>query len=473
MKFILVIILAITEALAHEVPIRNDGGSISYATQGLRSRRGELVPPPDIYDLESLNRVLFSELKIQNNDLKKVKYYLINGETRLAAVYLSKLAYTQTKLRPIIYRYLAILSFIQGDYHKTYSYLKFPELQNIPHYGKICLLKTLAEIVLDKKYDLENTWTRCQIENPGEIREKNLIWLDTLVQLKLNPRPGITKVPFKSFKINALENDEAKVMMKLALYLNQEQLIIEQIPDLSVEHLQDPEIRELAGQAFFRTGALAKAYRFTQDLRSPNSENIKGNLYVMRKKYELAYAQFKVALEQKQNSLNAMERLLPLAWLLGDWEGGSKYAEMVITSPHTLISKMTILAAFLMQKGDYKAATNLLENISRKSEKGTSIEVTQIATFTALMQNQPDVARKQAQMSCEQYDLMSCWLLFQLTQWDNFPLAIRREDKISEKKEWEKLTQSDLNNPLKEPIFVNQLDVEELDDKLIQLIPAP
>jgi tetratricopeptide (TPR) repeat protein len=454
-----------------DVPIRSDGGSMSYATEGLRKVRGTLKPPPSIYDIEELNLVLFSDMKEQSDDLKKVKYYLINGEIRLAKIYLSKLTYQQTKLRPVIYRYLAILNFMTSDFEKTYEYLSLPELQNLPHYAKICTLKVLSEIVLNKTVVLEDDWTRCQLENPGNFRERNLIWLETLVQLKLKPEKGITKIPFKRLKLAGLDNEELKVMLKLALYLNQEILVLDQLAELTMEQLGDNEVRELAGQIFFRTGALAKSYRFVEDLKSPNSENIKGNLYLLRNKYELAYAQFKLALEQKQNSQNAMERLLPLAWLLGDWEGGSKYSEMVIASPQTQINKLTLTAAFLMQKGDYDKADRVLLTIAERSRRGAEIDVTQLASFTALMQNKPDIVRKQANMSCAQYDLINCWVLFQLGQWDAFPLTIRREEKLSERRDWEKLVKEDFNQPLKETVYVNQIDIEEMDDKLIQLIP--
>lgn len=475
MKFILSLVLTILAGTteAHDVPIVTNGGSISYATEDLLRRRGELMPPPDIFSLEEMNRVLFSEIRGQNNDLKKVKYYLINGDIRLARIYLSRLAYTKTKLRPIVNRYQAVLSFIDNDFEKTYQYLSNPELQNIPHFAKICVLKVLSEIVLNKTSELESDWKRCQLENPGNFRERNLVWLETLVQLKLTPKRGVTKIPFKRVKLAALDLEETKVMMKLALYLNQEELLVEQIPELSVEQLQDPEIRELAGQTFFRVGSLAKAYRFVEDLRSPNSESIKGNLYLLRNKYELAYAQFKLALEQKINSQNALERLLPLAWLLGDWEGGSKYAEQVIASPQTQINKMTLMAAFYMQKGDYDKSDKILNSIIQRSRRGDDIEVTQLASFTGLMQNKPEKVQKAAFTSCAQYDLNNCWTMMQLSQWEAFPLTIRREDKIPENKFWEKLTTEDLNEPLKETVFVNQLDIEEMDDRLIQLIPSP
>ena len=235
--------------------------------------------------------------------------------------------------------------------------------------------------------------------------------------------------------------------------------------------MKDPEIRELAGQIFFRTGSLVKAYRFVEDLKSPNSENIKGNIYLLRTKYELAYAQFKLAVEQKQNSQNALERLLPLAWILGDWEGGAKYAEQILSSPDTHVNKLTIMGAFYMQKGDYKKVHQVFTALIDRSRKGTEIEVTQIAGLTALMENKPEIVRKQSLLSCDQFDLINCWILFQMTQWDSFPLMLRRDEKLSEKREWEKLTNEDFNVPLDEKVFVNQKDIEELDDKLIQLIP--
>jgi tetratricopeptide (TPR) repeat protein len=472
MIFLLITILPL-KLVAVELPIRNDGGTISYATENLLRRRGELIPPPDLFNLDELNRVMFSDLKKQDDELKKVKYFLLNGEIRQAKILLSKLAYTRTKLKPVIYRYLGIISFIEGDFEKTYNYLSLPALQNIPHYGKICVLKVLSQIILTKLNQLEENWEKCQLENPDKFRERNLIWMETLVQLKLNPRAGITKVPFKQIKIASFTADEAKVLIKLALYLNQENLIVDQMTELTLDQLQDPEIRELAGQVFFRTGALAKSYHFVEDLNSPNSENIKGNLYILRDKYELAYAQFKLALEQKQNSQNAMERLLPLAWLLRDWEGGSKYSEQVLSSPQTQINKLTLVAAFLMQKGQYTEASRVLDAIAQRSRRGTEIEVTQLRSFTELMQNKPDVVSKQASLSCSQYDIINCWVQFQLAQWDSFPLTLRREDKLEEGKEWERLLKSDLKEPLSETVFVNQLDIEEMDDKLIQLIPSP
>jgi hypothetical protein len=471
MKLLFFFLISVSVYAGDPVPLDLTRGTEGHKTIRRFKERGRYTPPPPVYGIKGLDLALISDINQENNDLKKVKYYLINGEINLAKVYLSQLIYRQSKLRPIIYRYLAILHFMTSDFHKTYEYLNQPELKNIPHFAKICTLKVLSEIVLNKKTELKSDWDRCQMENSAHFVEKNLIWIETLVQLRLKPQAGITKIPFKQFKLASLDNDELKIFLKLALYLNQESLVIDQLSELTIDQLKDSEIRELAGQIFFRKGQLAKSYRFIEDLKSPNSENIKGNLYLLRQKYEIAYAQFKLALEQKQNSQNAVERLLPLAWLLGDWEGGSKYAEKLIAPPKTQINKLTLSAAFLVQAGHYENANLMLKSIAERSQRGGELDITQLLSFTGLMLNRTEIVRKQAALSCEQYDLINCWVLFQLGQWDTFPLTIRREEKLPEKRDWETLIKEEIHQPLKETVYVNQIDIEEMDDKLIQLVP--
>jgi tetratricopeptide (TPR) repeat protein len=473
MKVILLGLFITSWSIASSInlPVRVGEGSFSQGDEGLLSRRGELKPPPQLLGEAELNQLFFSEIKEQNADLKKVKYYLINGETRLAQVHLRKLAFTQTKLRPIVFRYLGILSFIEGNFQKSYEYLSNKELQVLPHFAKICTLKVINQIVLNKIRTLENEWTRCQLEGFNQFNPGSFIWIETLVQMKLKPQVGLTKKPFKEVKLSAMANDELKIFLKLALYLNQEKLIEPQLVELDLMQFEDKEIRELLGQVYFRLGALAKSYRFIEDLDSPNAENIKGNLYVLRNKYELAYAQFKLALAKKKNSQNAMERILPLAWLLGDWKEGAKISERVLASPQTQINKMTLVSAFYAQKGDYQKAKDVLETIVSRSRRGGEIDVTQLHSFVGLMQNKPEVVKKQADLSCAQFDMINCWLGIQMHQWDSFPLTIRRPDKIPAKKEWERLSNEEEKIPLQETVYVNQLDIEELDDKLIQLIP--
>jgi hypothetical protein len=418
-----------------------------------------------IDDSSKLSPMLFNDLKNQRQELKKVKYYLLNGETRLAGALLFKLSYSETKLRPVILRYLATLSFVQNDFEKTYEYLSHPSLLDVEHFHKICVLRTLSEIVLNKKYDIEKNWNRCKLENADKFSQKRLIWPEILIQLKFYPHEGISKVPFKKIHIASLDNEETKMILKLALYLNQEKILVHQIPDMTFDQVEDPEIQELIGHLLFRSGDFVKSYPFIKDLKSPNAENIKGNIYLQLDKKKQAQGEFEMALEKKLNSQNALERLLPLAWQLEDWEGGIKYAELIEGSPQKMASKLILLSAFLTRKGDHQKALKVLDKMTLQPSGASEIEVSSLLGFTHLMLNNPEAASREARKNCFQSDLISCWLLFQFSQWDSFPEVIKRNDLITQNKGWEKLIKEDIDQPIHEEIFVNQLDIEELDDR--------
>ncbi len=448
-------------------------GRTDNTPENILKRRGELIFPvnPELDEEIQLN--FSSEMRKEKKELEKIKYYLLNGELRLASVFLSNLSYTQSELRPTIYRYLAILSFIQEDFEKTYEYLSLKELQEIPEFGKICLLKTLTEIVLNRVDTVGKTWSKCRANNARYITDNYLIWPEIMVQFKLQPQGMMTKTPIEEYRLGLLSNEDTKIILKMALFLNQEDLILKQISELTFIQLQDTEIRELVGQIYFRKGYLVGSYQFIEDLTSPNALNIVGNLHLMKKNYEKAYQQFKLTLEKKPNSQNALERILPLAWILGEWESAFNYAHTLPSSVETIANKLTLLAAFSLQKADYESSEKYLQKILGNTRQGERLEVTQLAGFTELMQKDNERAKKYSWASCRDNDLINCWLLFQFSQWENFSLTIKRDEIINHKAEWKTLIEKEVEQPLKEKVFINQLDVEELDDKLINLIKNP
>jgi len=440
-------------------------------TEGLYDLRKGMKPPPSLLDYEALNKALFDDRKMEMTELKRIKYLLINGEVRLARLELMKIRNSQSHLKPIIHRYAGILEFVDGNYKDAWEHFSAKDLDQDSHFKKICTAKTLTRIILDKTDGLREDWSRCQLLGLLDLNPQAQRWMNILVDLKTIPAKGMTRAPFERQRFSRFEMDDLKLILKLALYLNQENTVLPELTDLTLEQLRDEEVRELVGSIYFRVGSFVDSFKFLEDLTSPNAENIKGNLYILRKKYELAYAQFKLALNQKENSQNAMERLLPLAWILEDWENGAKYSERVFSSPQTQINRLTLLAAFLTEKGDYEGASQVLKEINQKSIKANRLEVTQLYSFVSMMKNEPEVMKKQAGRSCSQNDIINCWFLYQLSQWDAFPLTIKRKDGIKFTDEVSKLAQSDFGEPLQETVYINQLDIEELDDKYIKLVP--
>lgn len=453
-------------ALSYTPPTEN-------VESNLYRRRGELIPLATGQSEQDLFKAMMSEFTTQKEDLRQVKYYLINGEVRMAKMYLRQMMLTEPKLRPLGYRYLAMIEFMLGNYKDSLKELKRPELNKFGHFEKVCVLRVLNQIILNDTFDLQKQWDRCLLENIKEMQSNRLLWLETLVELKLRPSEDVLKSPFKYNKIFALPNEDIKIILKLALYLNQEKLVIDEIMNLTLDAVLDSEIRELAGLILFRAKKFSLSFKFIDDLNTANVNNIKGNLYLMQNKYELAFAQFKLALIQKQNSLNAIERALPLAWEIGQWEEGTKLAEQVITPPEGTVAKLALTSAFYIQRNQYKEAEKRLDYIVNYSTEGENLTVTQLYSYAHLLQKRHLETMKYADLACKAYDLAQCWLLYQFSYWDHFQLTIQREEAMFKNTNWwdDESTLTTVS-ALKETIYVNQKDIEELDDALIKLIPG-
>src|SRR5690606_30757295 len=255
-----------------------------------------------------------NEQKLMSLKLAEVKFAMINGNIERAKILLLQQGFNTGFGKIIKKRYSAIISFIEGKYQTSLDTLNDPDFLFDQHFTHICSLKTLNELILNKTADATETWRRCN-KLTVLLSENANLWPAVLVNLKKNPKEAI-KQPFEKMNIANESFDTIRLFLKLALYLNQQKLIIPKIPDFAPEVFQDPELRELIGFLYYREAELVKAYTFIEDLETPNSENIKGNLYLAQNKYELAYGQFKLALNRKNNSQNALERITPVAWLL-------------------------------------------------------------------------------------------------------------------------------------------------------------
>ncbi len=403
--------------------------------------------------------------------LGKIKFYIINGNLEKAKMMLLQ-DQTPDKYAQIIkFRYLSIIYFIQGNYERSLEYLSKKEMKTLSYTKNLCLLRSLNLLILDKASDASKQWGRC-IDATLDQSSTDHIWMSTLVNLKLRKNKDATKIPFKSINIENEKGAYLKLFLKLSLYLGQQNKILKRLKFLNEDVYTDPEIRELVGMLYYREGELVKSYHFIEDLKSPNSQNIKGNIFLAQKKYELAYAQFKLALKRKINSQNSLERMIPLAWILQQWDDGIDYLEQLDTKEKDKFTKLTIKAALKTQKKDFTGATKDLNKIIYGSRNAQSSEVNQLMTYNSLMLKNKDTAETFADLSCKNNDGINCWLQFHLQSWENFTMTIHRDEKVHQEKVdiINEYTQNFESSPLEEEIFVSQRDIEELDNNLIQLV---
>ena len=438
-----------------------------------KTKRGQFTYPKNKSELDQFDyyRKLKTNQNIQSK-LASIKYQIINGNLEKAKLMLLQSKYTENYSKVIQYRYLSIIHFIQGEYAKSLSYLTKKEMYNITISKNICLLRSLNYLILNKVDNGKKEWSRCIDATLGKSPSSHL-WMTTLLQLKLNEQKNVTEIPLKSVNIENEEGNFLKLYLKLALYLDQQGKILDRVQYMSTEAFKDPEIRELVGLLYYRNGNLLNSYRFIEDLKSPNAENIKGNIYLTQKKYELAYGQYKLALKRKINSQNSLERIIPVAWLLKQWEDGYDYVEKLEIDPKNIYNKLTVKAAFLTQQNKYEEAKKILTQIVIGSRNSQSPEVNQLFSYNAMMLKDLELTKKYSDQACKNFDGVNCWIQFQLNTWDHFPLTLQRDDKVFENDNilLDEYTSKIKEDSFTENLYINQEDIEELDNNIIRLMP--
>ncbi|MBY0515471.1 MAG: hypothetical protein K2P81_01080 [Bacteriovoracaceae bacterium] len=463
----LVLILAI-----FALPLTSFGQTGSAVNNNdLAKLRGKVTSRDFGLERAVLSRLLDNEFEARVESLRDAKFFLINGETELARKTLfTLLKRDQGKLAPVLKRYLALADFQDGRWAESLIHLSSPELNAYPNYARICPLKIIVRIAVKKTFEIKNEWNRCKIENSKDLFVKDMIWMETLVNLADGAPKGFGSKTVNRYNLLNISNDDLKVILKLALYLNLENNFIDQLEGLDYSAIQDEELRAIVAHMYFRKGKLSQSWKFMEDLATPNVENMKGNLWLLRGNQELAYAQFKLALKQKSNSQNALERALPLAWSLKQWKEGYKLSDRIYAHEKNKLQKLTTTAAFAVSLENWDEAQNRLELVHQEAGEGTAQEVSQLSTYVALRKNDKKRLQRYSNRSCEGGDLTACWLLTTSMIWEDLPLVLNREDgPRSEQILWKELSSSE-TEAFKEESFIDQRDIDELDDSLIKLI---
>jgi hypothetical protein len=412
----------------------------------------------------------FENLKSQNQYLAEIKYFILNGETKHAKRELLKIDSNSPVGMIIKDRYLALLHFIEGEHETSLKILQNDIFLSDNGFSKICMLKIMNLLILNKSQTLEKEFKRCK--NLNSQYAENFDWMQALIDLKLKKKELVNgkKIAFEIEFNNDISS--LKTWLKLSLYLNKEELVLPLISQIPLEAYEDKEVRELVGLIYYRKKKFKSSVNFIEDLSTPNSENIKGNIYLEKKNYELAYGQFKLALTKKQNSYNAIERALSLAWILNQWDDGYELSKKTILNDRNEPQRLTLQAAFLTNLKRYDDAAKELERA--QSFFGTKLpkELSQLYAYVSIMREDRHTLKRYLNSACDENDGLSCWLILTNHIWEDFSKTIKREDEINLGQEITLQTLKTKADPdsLIEGRKIDQRDIEELDEQAASLI---
>ena len=424
------------------------------------------------YGKEEVKRYeIQQEYKVKSQDifsLRQAKTAIINGDLELAYFFLSKVNSRRSDLTLVKQRYLSFIKFIEGDYKESYELISSNQYNIHQFYQQVCLLRIINLVALDDMPRFKDEMAACQ-NATIDYAPNNHFWLKQISNIKERNKDLLKGNLILKLRETLADNDYIKIWMKLALYINREDVIISKLASFPADAYKDKEIRELVGFAYYRLGEVEKASEFIEDIETPNADNIRGNINLSQNKLELAFGHFKLALKKKQNSQNALERGIPLAYLLGQWDDGLIMLKRSVKSEDER-KKIALQTVLNIRKDDIDTSRKLLSVLEYKFNNQLPYELILMDTYVSLREGNQERLKNSAANGCDKDEGMHCWLYMKLLDWDNIGKTMKREEPTltSEFSIDDLKTQKEII-PLDDIIMIDQKDIEELDGNEINL----
>ncbi|MCO4794762.1 MAG: hypothetical protein KC493_13670 [Bacteriovoracaceae bacterium] len=421
--------------------------------------------------IEEINQKSLLDRKTNEmENLILAKKFLVNGDTEWAKYFLNKINTNESSLLLVTDRYKAWIAFIEGDYEKTLKILEKPKFRYVENFKEVCLLKVLSKMTGKYTKSVEQELNYCSLITRNYSNNEQY-WLDNLNKLKTGKFKDIKGMNNSDIQYIVSDSQLVRIWLKTGLYMNREDLIEKHITGIPSSVYKSKRTRELIGFYHYRKGEFAKAKDFVEDIETTNAENIRGNINLKEKKYELAFGHFKLALNKKANSLNALERAIPLAWILEQWRDGLELIGRLVTETIDPQKKDALESAFHIRMENYSLANRKLRILDAEYQGQPPLEVDIMRSYVALRNHDPRTLFLTSKNSCRRYDGLNCWLQHQQIIWENIGKTVDRDEKIlgDQSLDMNSLKIYSPPEPLQENIYIDQKDIEELDSQLIKV----
>jgi len=415
-----------------------------------------------------------NQRRIDLYNLQKSKFKMINGDLKTARFLLGRISDKNSQVAAIKQRYLAVINFIEGRFSDSLKLLETPVMQISTSYQQICLLKLINLMALNKSEEVKKESRGCMAQTDKYSRNDQY-WLDTMVKLKTLDQTGLKRKMLTDIQSTLSDDEQARIWLKTGLYLNREEELLDLIGILPESSYQSKRLREIVAFLYLRKGQKDKALSFIDDIDTANAENIKGNFNLVNREYELAFGHYRLALQKKQDSANALERAIPLAWLLHQWNDGLTMLNSISNKNLDPRNKKAIEIAFLIRQKQFIQAQKELALLKIDFKQVPPFEISIMDTYVNLIlsSNAQKIDKRKieesAENACKSFDGINCWIALQYIQWENLGKTITRDELVYSDKTMtvESLKEKVPLVPLKETISIDQSDIEELDSAMI------
>lgn len=439
----------------------------SYGTIAIESEYGDEVPWHRLGGAEVEEELILKSREEREKNieyLQMAKIGLITGNWEMADHNLSKIT-GKGSSKKIADRYLALLRFIQGKYQASVDIIEPNILNSSTFLKENCLIYQMSLLALFDRARLPLVWQTCRRELTKDPAH-DYLFMDALYGVVTNDEFFGGNGFLRSSAPFMQSEEQIKVWLKMGLILGKEELMEPELTELGQHSYFKDKIRELVAITLFRLGKQEEALKFIEDVQTPNAENLRAIVLLKDKQWELAYAHFQGALKIKENSLQAMNRALPLAWLLHQDQSGYDLSKRIPSMNDDRQSKELIEAVFLNRLGRIEeSSTKLTKIIETKGHRSNSM-VRSLELLNEMLLGKKGMAKRLARENCQQADALSCWLLLHLIQWENFPRVLQRPNSNLEMGDWvslDELLDNKSKGKIREQALIEQSRLDEMD----------
>ncbi len=411
--------------------------------------------------------------------LLKAKYKLINGDLKMADFYLNQISNQTTKFESVKIRYFALIKFIQGNFKEVINLLSNKKIDSTTNYSQVCMMKMLAYMATDQTKALIDEISLCK-DLTDKYSRNDQFWINILFKLKVRDFKGLDNSMLTNIESTLRDDEMSRLWLKAGLFLNREKEMLALLSILPESSYSSKKIREIVALMYLRDGKKDQALMFVDDIDTANAENLKGNIYLQNKQYELAFGHFKLALQKKADSDNTLERAIPLAFLLNQFEDGESMLNKVSNKNLDPRKKSALKVAFLIRLRKFEEAQEELLLLKNEFQNEPPFEVSIMDSYVSSILGQTANKKKYdkrksedaSEKACKAFDGISCWIAMSHIHWENLGKTVKRDETIIPVDDMSIDSLKKMQNiyPIKETPTVDQRDIEELDSEQVKIL---
>ena len=395
--------------------------------------------------------------------LRKAKSFIVSGDLDMARHFLRRINDASSNLFPLKRRYESLIFFLEKKYSSSLSILRDKIFTPFFRFREVCHQKLLAMIMAREMETFWAEFDRCSQANRG-MEKGGPLWMRSFRSIMgVNLDEGEP--------LNFSDNETTMIQFKSLLYFDREKIIADKITEIPPESYEYLRFRELLAFVYYRTDNLPLALTLLEGLDSANADNIRGNMALEKKDYEKAFGHFKKALEKKPHSLNALDRIIPTAWILGRWQEGINLLKLLPEEYGHRERRLAIESAFLIKLGKFQQAEENMVSVKNAFKRNAGIsdnphlpkEIPIMLSYLALVMGDKRDLLENSHVACKNFNAFNCWLIYQQLLWEDLTRTLERSGSLHGAFDIEDLKKKEPVTPLQEEILVHQEDIEKLD----------